>query len=312
MRPVRENRSRFSGNCSAGRSGKRCVVTHAIENFEQDPRADLVAGIEFEELQRRVPALFQKAESHLETSQALQREEKEARQRIVVTSEFGVRGADPAPVRGQTIVPGGFIEAFLGDGQGLRQLALVEIETIEPDENGDMTGRQRLGASEMARRDFVNWRLSVGGRGRGFSLTLHRVRRGMADVVSGYLSAIDEQLPAIIERLRSVQILSRDASEVIQKWDSPETLIYCDPPYVHETRSPTSRDLYGVELSAAAHRQLASVLHACKSKVVLSGYDSPLYNELYGTWRTQRIEISNHAASGASKARMHEVLWMNW
>lgn len=165
---------------------------------------------------------------------------------------------------------------------------------------------------ERARRDFVRWRLSVGGRGRGFSLTLHRVRRGMADVVSGYLSAIDEQLPAIIERLRSVQIISRPANEVIRKWDSPETLIYCDPPYVHDTRAAGSRDLYGVELTEEDHRELAAVLHACKGKVVLSGYPSALYQELYGSWRTARIDVSNHAASGPSKSRMQEVLWLNW
>ena len=56
---------------------------------------------------------------------------------------------------------------------------------------------------EQARRDFVRWRMSLGGRGDSFSFTLHRVRRGMADVVSGYLSMIDEQLPLIIARLRS-------------------------------------------------------------------------------------------------------------
>lgn len=172
--------------------------------------------------------------------------------------------------------------------------------------------RDSVDEIERARRDFVRWRLSVGGRGRGFSLTLHRVRRGMADVVSGYLSAIDEQLPAIIERLRSVQIISKPANEVIQKWDSPDTLIYCDPPYVHGTRALGSRDLYGVELSEEDHRQLAAVLHTCKGKVVLSGYPSPLYQELYGSWRTVRIEVSKHAASGTSKARMEEVLWLNW
>src|SRR5579871_920291 len=72
---------------------------------------------------------------------------------------------------------------------------------------------------EQARRDFVRWRLSLGGRGDSFSFTLHRVRRGMADVVSGFLSMIDEQLPPIIERLRRVQIVSRPAIEAIRIWD---------------------------------------------------------------------------------------------
>jgi DNA adenine methylase len=165
---------------------------------------------------------------------------------------------------------------------------------------------------EKARRDFVRWRQSIGGRGISFSATLHRVRRGMADVVSGYLSAIDEQLPLIVQRLRTVQILSRPAIDVIEKWDSPSTLIYCDPPYVHETRAENSRDLYGVELTADDHRELAKVLNACKSKVILSGYPSPLYRELFASWHTETREMANHAASGETKATMTETLWMNW
>ncbi|HWE01133.1 MAG TPA: DNA adenine methylase [Tepidisphaeraceae bacterium] len=165
---------------------------------------------------------------------------------------------------------------------------------------------------ELARRDFVRWRQSIGGRGRSFSLTLHRVRRHMADVVSGYLSSIDSQLPLIIERLRSVQIMSRPAIEVIQTWDHNDALFYCDPPYVHETRHEGSRNLYGVELTADDHRELAAALNACKGKVILSGYPSPLYNELYGSWRQLKMEIVNHASSEATKTVKEETLWLNW
>ena len=165
---------------------------------------------------------------------------------------------------------------------------------------------------EQTRRDFVRWRQSIGGRGEGFSFTLHRVRRSMADVVSGYLSAIDEQLPLIIERLRRVQILCRPASEVIETWDSNESLIYCDPPYVHETRHPSSRKVYGIEMTATDHRRLAETLSACKAKIVLSGYHSELYDQLYCDWRTVEFEIPNHAAGGRTKARKQEVLWINW
>ena len=134
----------------------------------------------------------------------------------------------------------------------------------------------------------------------------------MADVVSGYLSAIDSELPKIIERLRRVEIVCRDANEVIHKWDSRETLFYCDPPYVHETRSPTSRDLYGKEMAAQDHRALAETLNSCKGKIVLSGYRSALYEELYRGWRTVEFDIANHAAGGRTKLRKVEVLWLNW
>jgi len=124
---------------------------------------------------------------------------------------------------------------------------------------------------EQARRDFVRWRMSIGGRGKAFSYTLHRVRRGMADAVSGYLSVIDEELPKIVERFRNVQILCRDAVEVIRKWDSPDTLFYCDPPYHPSTL--VSKDVYEHPMSAEDHEKLLDVLLACKGKVVLSGYD---------------------------------------
>ncbi len=189
-----------------------------------------------------------------------------------------------------------------------RLLTLTPYSEAEFDRASEPTDNE----IEQARRDFVRWRLSLGGRGDSFSFTLHRVRRDMADVVSGYLSMIDEQLPAIIERLRRVQFICRPALEVIRTWDSPETLIYCDPPYVHETRHEGSRDVYGVEMSEDDHRELAAALNACKARVVLSGYPSPLYDELYANWRTVTFDIANHAAGGRRKARKQEKLWFNW
>ena len=165
---------------------------------------------------------------------------------------------------------------------------------------------------EQARRDFVRWRLSLGGRGDSFSFTLHRVRRGMADVVSGYLSMIDEQLPLITERLRTVEILMRPAIDVIRTWDSRDTLFYCDPPYVPTTRHESSRDVYNCEMSEEDHRELADVLSSCAGRVVLSGYPSKLYDKLYRAWRQVRFDIANHAAGGRSKARKTEMLWINW
>ena len=194
-------------------------------------------------------------------------------------------------------------------GQELQKLlALTPYSEVE----FNLSKQTKDDELEQTRRDFVHWRQSIGGRGDRFSFTLHRVRRGMADVVSGYLSAIDDQLPLIVERLRRVQILCRPASEVIRNWDSQETLVYCDPPYVHETRHPGSRDVYGVEMSAADHRELAATLAQCKGKIVLSGYRGDLYDELYRDWRTVEFELPNHAAGGRVKARKREVLWLNW
>ena len=190
----------------------------------------------------------------------------------------------------------------------IRRLSLTPYSEIEFDASEEDVADE----IELARRDFVRWRLSLGGRGDSFSFTKHRVRRGMADVVSGYLSAIDEQLPLIVTRFRTVQILCKPAVDVIPKWDSPTTLIYCDPPYLHSTRHEGSTSVYGCEMSEDDHRELATVLKACKGKVVLSGYPSDLYSELYEGWRKVTFDIANHAAGGREKARKEETLWMNW
>jgi DNA adenine methylase len=60
------------------------------------------------------------------------------------------------------------------------------------------------------------------------------------------------------------------------------------------------------------HRELARVLDRCKAKVVLSGYPSLLYEQLYGGWRRVEFDIVNHAAGGRQKARQTECLWMNY
>lgn len=168
---------------------------------------------------------------------------------------------------------------------------------------------------EWARETFVHLRLSIGGRANSFSYTLHRSRRGMADVVSGYLSAIDEELPKIIERLRTVQILCQDAIDVIKKWDSQDTFFYCDPPYLQETR--VSKQVYVHEMGEEkedidAQKLLLETLLNIKGKVMISGYNSPLYQRLLKDFRTHSFNMPNNAAGGKIKARKIETIWMNF
>ena len=157
--------------------------------------------------------------------------------------------------------------------------------------------------------DFVRWRQSFGGKGKTWSYTTSRARGGMAGDVNAWWTAID-QLPRIMERLKRVQILHQPAVDAIRRFDSEETLIYCDPPYLHDTRALNSRDVYGFEMSEHDHRELAAVLNACEGAVVLSGYPSPLYDDLYGRWRRVEVDIANHSAGGKTKARKTEVLWI--
>jgi DNA adenine methylase len=164
---------------------------------------------------------------------------------------------------------------------------------------------------QMAMCDFIRWRQSFGGKGKSWSYTTGRARGGMAGDVNAWWTAI-EMLPEIIDRLRRVQIICQPATDAIERFDHKEGLIYCDPPYVHRTRSKGGTKVYGVEMSDDEHRQLAATLSKCKAKVVVSGYPSELYSEIYDGWRTVDFDIANHAAGGKSKGRATERLWLNF
>lgn len=124
----------------------------------------------------------------------------------------------------------------------------------------------------------------------------------------GYMSAYVDRLAAAAERLAKVSLESLPALDLIGKYGAAaDVLLYVDPPYLGSTRPHSN---YRHEMrDEDAHRELAAALADCRASVVLSGYDSPLYAELYDGWHryTQQTMTGN---AKASKGRT-EVLWSN-
>jgi DNA adenine methylase len=158
---------------------------------------------------------------------------------------------------------------------------------------------------------FVNNRQSLAGRMTSFTAwTRTRTRRGMNGNVSEWVGAVDG-LPEIHARLRRVGLDCLPALTFIQKEDTPQTLFYCDPPYLHETRAATQ--CYGTyEMTEEDHRKLLDLLLQVKGKVILSGYPSHLYDTTLSQWTRHTLDVPNHAASGPKKRRMTEVAWCNF
>jgi DNA adenine methylase len=130
-------------------------------------------------------------------------------------------------------------------------------------------------------------------------------RAGMAGAVSRWLGSVDG-LAEIAQRLLRVQIENAPAIEVIDRYDSEETLFYCDPPYVHESRGDSNA--YAFEMTNEEHRELAEKLHSVDGMVALSGYHCDLMNELYGDWNTLEYTKNAHSV----KQDRTEVLWTNY
>ena len=131
-------------------------------------------------------------------------------------------------------------------------------------------------------------------------------RAGMAGAVSRWLGSV-EALPEIAQRLLRVQIENDLAINIMKRYDSPETLFYCDPPYPHGSRGDPNA--YEYEMTDDQHRELADVLHTLEGEVALSSYHCDLMNELYSDWRSVEAPIKKcHSV----KTLRREVLWVNY
>lgn len=147
----------------------------------------------------------------------------------------------------------------------------------------------------------------------GFGANAHAQRTGFRACSnrSGTTPAHDwrnypTEFVAIIERLRGVVIENRPAVDVMFAHDSPETLHYVDPPYVHSTRSASHRDAYRHEMSDADHEQLCRQLLELKGAVMLSGYRNDIYDDCLHGWT--RVEKESHADGARSRV---ECLWLS-
>jgi DNA adenine methylase len=173
------------------------------------------------------------------------------------------------------------------------------ILSFEPSENSIEQARRTIVRSFMGRAiNAATSNLSASGAlSTGFKSNTYK--RGITDahVWQKYPDAID----AIIARMRGVVIENRNALEIIDHHDGENTLFYADPPY--STRN--TRKGYRFEMSDADHVALAEKLNGVKGAVIISGYESDLYHDLYQGWiKHQRSYFT------AGLLPRTEVLWM--
>lgn len=144
--------------------------------------------------------------------------------------------------------------------------------------------------------------------------------RGMQANVAERWFKRQESLEWIHRRLRTVQIEMRDALDILQEWDGPKAVFYCDPPYVLDTRK--GRKYYAVEQDDDFHERMVDILLSVKGAVVLSGYDHPVYQRLTeagwpsdGYKAIALMEVVGAGKEGMGvtdqKGKRREVVWRN-
>lgn len=165
---------------------------------------------------------------------------------------------------------------------------------------------------ERARRFFIRATQGHNAAGSGGRAGWSNGIRAKHTDASATTNLVD-RLYQLAERLRTVVVEHRDAAAVIAAHDSADTVFYLDPPYLSGTRR-SGRDYAHEADSEDFHRDLAAALRSVAGTALLSGYPSPLYEELYAGW--DRVEVPVHRATTNHRGRTGvergtEVVWCN-
>jgi DNA adenine methylase len=165
---------------------------------------------------------------------------------------------------------------------------------------------------ERARRLCVRAQMGFASSGAtkgttGFRIDTKRAYSTAQDLWAEY----PDQLTAVGVRLSGVLIENKPALEVMTNHDAANTLHFVDPPYVLSTRTLDSdgRGYYRHEMTDEDHTELLKFLKNLRGMVIITGYDSQLYNDMLSGWRVERTSSRISARRGTALRTEH--LWMN-
>lgn len=109
-------------------------------------------------------------------------------------------------------------------------------------------------------------------------------------------------------RLKDAQIENMDAIKLIKQHNDPDTLIYCDPPYV---KSAQVDKHYMYDYTTIDHEELLRSLIDHRGKVMISGYASDLYTEVLKGWSVLKKQTKVGITTDKKSDRT-EMVWCNF
>ena len=222
---------------------------------------------------------------------------------------------EPAPIEVINDLDGEVVNVFkqLRDNPE-KLLELIALTPYSREEwNNAKTTTKEDSELERARKFLVSAMMSVNGTlGRttgGFSFSNSYTRDGSDARVCRWNKMI-QRLEKVVNRLKSVRIDNKDAIDIVSDFsDRPNSLLYLDPPYLVERSQKYVID----QLEEKFHINLLTACNSSLAMILISGYDTPLYNKMLNPkdgWTKTLITTSTRGTKGGDKVR-EEVLWAN-
>ena len=126
---------------------------------------------------------------------------------------------------------------------------------------------------QQAVATFVVYRMSWGSKGQTFNY--NHPKRNKTKTWEN----LKKELPFYHKRLQNVTIENTSFENIFQKYDTPTTFFYCDPPYVEEKRKSKNK-VYTYEMTLSDHQRLVESLQQVQGMVILSAYWHDVYQPL--------------------------------
>jgi len=233
---------------------------------------------------------------------------------------------EPSPVEIYNDLNGEVVNFFkqLRDN-GEELISLLELTPVSRKEFNDSISDKRESYSDLERARLFYVKIKqiresnlMRKNESGWRYVVTQSRCGKSSNVSAWLNSMPK-LKQICKRLLEVQIECEDALSILDRYDSDETLFYCDPPYVHSTR--VDKNCYVYEMEEEQHRRLLERIGEVKGKVAISGYDCDLYQKYLKEeegWVKYKRETKICAGRGHSGSedennlKRVECLWCNY
>jgi len=133
---------------------------------------------------------------------------------------------------------------------------------------------------ELAARFLYLQKTAFGGKVSGKNFGVDRTRSGRFN-----LSTLEPMLADVYERLSGVTIECLDYKAFIQRYDSPHTLFYLDPPY-YMCESDYGRDLFNRD----EFSKMATLLEGIEGTFILSLNDHKYVRETFKVFHICEVE----------------------
>jgi ribosomal protein L39E len=100
-------------------------------------------------------------------------------------------------------------------------------------------------------------------------------------------------------------LVNEDAATFLTSYSFSGTeFVYADPPYLPQTRRRSR--VYRFDYGPLQHEELLKVLNAIPCRVMVSGYENAMYNDLLRHWRKMSFAAKTHVEV------REECVWFNF